>query len=211
MFIELRNQIGREEFDYQALISSLSGYASPRDRITTLLRSGVIIRIKKGLYVFGEHYRKAPYCRELLANLIYGPSFVSLDYALGYYGLIPERVETVTSVTTGRFRRFQTPAGQFTYRPSPCLSIGVELAGSKENHYLIALPERALADRLRDDRRGEGRTPREIERYLVENLRMDLHAVQSLNVHLLEELAQALRSRKVQLCAALIRNLRRRR
>ena len=209
MSVELRNQIGREEFDYQALLSALSGYASPRDRITTLLRSGVIVRVKKGLYIFGEHYRKSPYCRELLANLIYGPSFVSLDYALGYYGLIPERVETVTSVTSGRLRRFQTPTGLFTYRPSPCLSMGAELAGQGGSNYLIALPERALADRIRDDRRGEGRTQLEIERYLFENLRMDITEVRGMNANLLEELAEALRSRKVRLCAALVRKLKR--
>ena len=60
MSVELRRQIGREEFDYQALLSALSGYASPRDRITTLLRSGVIVRVKKGLYVFGKDYRHEP-------------------------------------------------------------------------------------------------------------------------------------------------------
>jgi hypothetical protein len=206
----LRKQIGRDEFDYQALLSALSGYASPRDRITTLLRDEVIIRIKKGLYVFGQDYRHGPYCRELLANLIYGPSFVSLDYALGYYGLIPERVETITSVTTGRARRFQTPAGLFTYRPSPCLSMGAELAGQGNTRYLIALPERALADRIRDDRGGEARTQREIEQYLFENLRMNVNEIRGLNATLLEELGTALRSRKVRLCAALVRNLRRR-
>ena len=206
---ELRNQIGREEFDYQALLSALSGYASPRDRITSLLRSGVIVRIKKGLYIFGRDYRRRPYCRELLANLIYGPSIVSLDYALGYYGLIPERVETVTSVTSGRARRFETPAGFFTYRPSPCLSVGAELTGQDDTHYLIALPERALADHIRNDRRGEGRTQKELEHYLFENLRMDISEVRNLNAVLLEELAEALRSRKVRLCAALVRNLKR--
>lgn len=209
MSVLLRKQIGRDEFDYQALLSALSDYASPRDRITTLLRDEVIIRIKKGLYVFGEDYRHEPYSRELLANLIYGPSFVSLDYALGYYGLIPERVETVTSVTTGRARRFQTPAGLFTYRPSPCLSMGAELAGRGNTRYLIALPERALADRIRDDRGGEARTQREIEQYLFENMRMDMNGICGLNAPLLEELGTALRSRKVRLCAALVRKLKR--
>jgi hypothetical protein len=210
MRIDLRKRIERDEFDYQALISALSDYASPRDRITLLLRSEVIVRIKKGLYIFGSDYRKNPCCRELLANLIYGPSFVSLDYALGYYGLIPERAETVTSVTSGRARRFDTPAGLYTYHPSPCLSMGAELAGQADTRYLIALPERALADRIRADRQGAGRTQQEIERYLLENLRMDLNEIRSLNITLLEQLGEALRSRKVRLCAALVRNLGRR-
>jgi len=71
----------------------------PRDKISDLLKKGTIIRVKKGLYVFGEDNRKKPYSKEILANLIYGPSYISLDYALQYHGLIPERVEAVTSVT----------------------------------------------------------------------------------------------------------------
>ena len=69
----LRQKIGREEFDYPALMAAMSRYSNPRDRVTTLIRSGDIIRVKKGLYVFGEHFRRRPYSRELLANLIYGP------------------------------------------------------------------------------------------------------------------------------------------
>ena len=87
--------------------------------------------------------------------------------------------------------------------------MGAELASHGHTGYLIALPERALADRIRDDRKGEGRTQMEIERYLFENLRMDINEVRSLNANLLEELGTVLRSRKVRLCAALVRNLRR--
>ena len=75
---QLQRRITREEFDYTVLTSVLGGYAGPRQKIHELLRSRAIVRVKKGLYVFG-------------------PSCVSLEYALAYYGLIPERVETVTS------------------------------------------------------------------------------------------------------------------
>ena len=68
----LRQLIPREEFDYQTLLSYLQGYDYPRDKITDLLRKGVIIRVKKGLYVFGELYRRRPVSREALANLMYG-------------------------------------------------------------------------------------------------------------------------------------------
>ena len=51
--IDLRNRLGREEFDYPALMAALSQYANPRARVTVLLRKGAIVRIKKGLYVFG--------------------------------------------------------------------------------------------------------------------------------------------------------------
>lgn len=210
MSLEIRNQIGREEFDYQTLLSTLSGYASPRDRVTALLRSGAIMRVKKGLYVFGEAYRKELYCRELLANLIYGPSFVSLEYALGAYGFIPERVEVVTSVTSGRARQFETPIGRFVYRPTPCLSVGVNRVESGNSHFLMALPERALADYIRNDRRAGVRTQIEMERYLIEDLRIDRQTLMGVDLAMMDELAEVLRSRKIHLCALLIRRLRRR-
>src|SRR5660398_241951 len=77
----LRPQIEGEEFDYLALLRSLQDYAYPRDLITTMLRRGYIVRVKKGIYVFGDAHARRPYSREILANMIYGPSYVSLDSA----------------------------------------------------------------------------------------------------------------------------------
>jgi predicted transcriptional regulator of viral defense system len=211
MSMELRNNIEREEFDYQVLMSALSGYASPRDKVTALLRKGIIIRVKKGLYVFGREYRRNPYCRELLANLIYGPSYVSLEYALSYYGMIPERVEAVTSVTTGRARSYDTPIGRYIYRSTSQFSMGIDRAGSEACSFLIAVPERALADRLRDDRGGSGRTLKSMSEYMFANLRLDEDLVRGLNSDFMEDLAVALRSRKVKICADVIRRLGRRR
>ena len=99
---QIRQQIDREVFDYQRLLQCLTTYAKPRDRVKRLLDAGDIVRVKKGLYVFGDAYRRAPVSRELLANLIYGPSYISLDYALAWHGLIPERVTTVTSLPNAR-------------------------------------------------------------------------------------------------------------
>ena len=90
--LDIRKRITREIFDYQTLMHALEGYAHPRDKITDLIRKKVIIRIKKGLYIFGDDYRQHLYSRELLANLIYGPSYISMEYALHYHGLTPERV-----------------------------------------------------------------------------------------------------------------------
>jgi predicted transcriptional regulator of viral defense system len=112
---QLRQEIDRDHFDYQQLTACLSHLSKPRDKINKLLSKGEIVRIRKGLYTFGRPYRRGPLSRELLANLVYGPSYVSLDYALSYHGLIPERVSTVTSVALGRSRKFDTPLGTFTY------------------------------------------------------------------------------------------------
>lgn len=206
----LRQQVGREEFDYQALMAALSEYAKPRDKVTALLRRGDIIRVKKGLYVFGDEFRRRPYSRELLANLIYGPSFVSLDSALSIHGLIPERIEALTSVTCKRPKTFDTPIGSFVYRQSlmRAFHIGMDRVEEGDVAFLIATPERALADKVRDDRRQALRNREDAARYLFEDLRIDETGFTLLEPRRLEELAKALRSRKVALCCSLLRQRR---
>ena len=87
------------EFDYIFLSDILYSYKKPRNIISRLIRNNDIIRVKKGLYVFGKDSLGPAYSKEILANMIYGPSYISLEFALSYYGLIPERVDTVTSIT----------------------------------------------------------------------------------------------------------------
>ena len=57
---KLRAKIHGEVFDYQVLLDALAGYRKPRDKITRMLAVGAIVRIKKGLYCFGEPFRKKP-------------------------------------------------------------------------------------------------------------------------------------------------------
>ena len=149
--LQLRKAIGREEFDHTQLASVLSSYLAVDQKINELLKSGVIERVKKGLYVFGSDSRQAPICKESLANLIYGPSCISMEYALSFYGLIPERVETITSVTPKRDKEFNTPIGRFIYRylSAAKYSHGIEqLWLDKQHPILIASPEKALCDYL---------------------------------------------------------------
>jgi hypothetical protein len=206
----LRHHIGREEFDYPALMAALSGYANPREKVTALLRRGDVIRVKKGLYVFGRELRRRPYSRELLANLIYGPSFVSLDAALSFHGLIPERVEAVTSVTSKRPKSYETPVGTFIYRRSPrdSFHLGMDRVEEGDVAFLIATRERALADKVRDQRGNPIRTNGDAARYLFDDLRIDEEEFGRLQPNALDELADGLRSRKVAVCASLLRRLR---
>ncbi|MBU2602033.1 MAG: hypothetical protein KKA32_07685 [Actinobacteria bacterium] len=206
----LRARIEGEEFDYQALLGSLGAFAYPRDKITALLRRGDIVRVKKGVYVFGRAHARRPYSREVLANMLYGPSYVSLEYALQYHGLIPERVEAVTSMTTNRARRFATPLGLFIYRPATpaAYPLGVELVEIEGGRFLLATPEKALADRVRADRGSGVDTIVAMERYLLEDLRVDPTALASLDAERLEPIAEAYGSRKLRLLSAVVRSMR---
>jgi hypothetical protein len=206
---ELRARVPHEEFDYLALIAGLRGYARPRDRVTTLLRQQAIIRVKKGLYVFGTTYRRAPYSREVLANLIYGPSCISLEYGLSYYGLIPERVETVTSATTGKSRTFDSPVGRFTYWPVPerVFPIGIARIETGDGRaFLMATRERALCDVLMHRRGLKIRTLGQLEAWLADDLRCDTDGLASLDATLVSGIARQWKSARLRLLAELLRN-----
>ncbi len=207
----LPNRIPHEEFDYQTLLDTIRGYAQPRMKISSMLAKGIIIRVKKGLYIYGESQRRRPFCRELLANLIYGPSYVSLEYALHYHGLTPERVETVTSVTCGRSRTFDTPVGAFTYRMIPLEAFRTGMDRVEQDagrSFLIAIPEKALADRIVAERGAGISTQRELHDYLLTNLRIDPAALRELDPVRLQEIAGHYRSRRVKLLADLVSRLR---
>jgi hypothetical protein len=207
---DLRSRIQTEIFDYQTLIYALGDLSCPRDKITDLMRNGVIIRVKKGLYIFGEKFRRYPYSRELLANLIYGPSYVSLDYALSYYGLIPEKVEIITSVTTNRSRRFSTPVGLFTYRRIPVSAYAkgfIQVEAENKQVFLMATREKALADKLVSLRGVTFDSLSEIAEFLEEDLRIDTEILRSLSVEMIEQYAAGYRSRKLKILAALVRRM----
>lgn len=190
----LRKLAGREEIDYQFLMSVLSHYASPRDKITRWLKSGDIIRVKKGLYVFGPSIAMEPYSLEVLANLIYGPSAISFTYALGYYGLIPEKVSVITSVTNQRVKKFSTPVGEFhyAYLSTKKYEIGLVLQNMGTSHaFLISTPEKALCDQIYlVDKKIVLKDSATISDYLFHDLRIDPEVFYQLNSEQMCELVK---------------------
>ena len=136
------------EFDYNLLIYALRDYRKPRDKIRNLIQNQDIIRVKKGIYVLGVGYGK-PYDKHVLANMIYGPSYITAQTALSYWGLIPERVELVISMTFKRKKLFSTPVGNFSYLycQKKAYSIGVKLEEVGDGKKIfIASPEKGLCD-----------------------------------------------------------------
>jgi hypothetical protein len=210
--IDVRHRIQAEIFDYQTLTDVLQSLSSPRDKITDMLRQGIIIRVKKGLYIFGEKYRKHPYSSELLANLVYGPSYVSLDYALAYYGIIPERAEALTSVTLSRSRRFNTPVALFIFRQIPARAYEagmVRVEGDPGQPFLIASPEKALADKIVSVRGVPITSAAEMGRFLEEDLRIDVNAIRSFSAKRIDEFAGRYRSLKLRRLSGFLRRLQR--
>jgi len=209
----LRAAIPFDQFDYQTLMHFLHEYSAPRDKVTDLLDKGIIERVRKGLYVFGTPYRHEAISREVLANLIYGPSCISLDYALQHYGLIPEAVESLTSVTTGRSRLFRTPFGSFSYRMISlrAFRVGVDLIQPEGGSpYLMATPEKALADKLVAEKGLGIRGISGLKGYLVNHLRVPAVELGRLDQARLHRIAAHYRSRLISLLVEVVRDEQRR-
>ena len=199
--LKLRKAISNEEFDYTLLTSVLSGYSGVRQKINDLLRSGVIVRVKKGLYVFGPEYTRTRICKEVLANLIYGPSCISMEYALAFHGLIPERVETLTSVTPKKDKTFDTPLGRFTYRYLVLekYAAGIEQVWIDPQHpVLMATIEKALCDYVTLNKVPIVTTYAEARDFLEKDLRIDREHWKQFKPNELQRLNRLYRSKSIE-------------
>ena len=113
------------------------------------IASGEIIHVRRGLYCLAPKYRKKPLNHYALAQHIYGPSYVSLESALSWHGLIPEAVNIITSVSRKKSKHFQTPLGMFSYSRIPQALFYTEVERQMDdagNVFLMARPLKALAD-----------------------------------------------------------------
>lgn len=129
------------------LQEELSSYANPSAKIRQMVRDQELFPIIRGYY---ETSRKTP--GHSLAPIILGPSYLSFEYALSVYGLIPEAVYVYTCASLGKRKSkvYHTLFGQFNYRDVPETVFHLDLVYRVENGYAyqIASPEKALCDML---------------------------------------------------------------
>ena len=120
-----------------------------RMALTRSVQSGDVVRIRRGLYCLASEVAPVLPHPYVLANLAYGPSYISMETALEYHGWIPEAVHNVFSITNSRGRRFVTPFGLFRYE---CVKQGPLMAGvdrvdtEPSGTFFIASPLKALCD-----------------------------------------------------------------
>ena len=148
-FDRLRSLFDQTEYFDFATLLQMSG--EPREQVRMQLyrwrKAGKLICLRKGLYAFAEGYRRRPLSPARLAGVIYPPSYLSLQWALGFYGLIPEGVVTFTSVTTRQTNSFVNPIGRHEYRHVKAALFfdyrPLEWSGERIR---VASPEKALLD-----------------------------------------------------------------
>ena len=112
-------------------------------------KSGYIVMLRRGWYAFADYLQQPDYAR-YFAGKIYAPSYISLHTALSFYGIIPEEVVEITSVTTQKTCRYENAFGQFSYQTvRPRLFWGFEPKTMRDGkQYMMATPEKAIIDLL---------------------------------------------------------------
>lgn len=181
------------------LLSLLKNYQTPNNKISRWLAAGVLLPLKKGLYLVAPEIFGISCPLPLIANVLYGPSYVSSDYALSHHGLIPEKVFTITSVTTLRGKIFENPQGLFTYHriPSELFAVGVHrIEATDKASYLLASPTKALCDKLLLIRNLRIYSQRSLHDFLISDLRLDESDLATLELSIVEScLARGHKSR----------------
>lgn len=205
--IELKNALPLSIFSHEMIYSLLEkSISNVNEKISNLVRNKELIRLKKGFYTFSKLYQTKPINLISVANTLYTPSYVSFDYALSYYGMIPERVSEVTSATSKNEKLFDTPIGRFSYKKISldAYSLGIDwIYDDIEGGRFIATAEKALCDKIKYDRGIGTLTQASMIEYLKYDLRIDISI--PLNYELIEIIAAAYKSRNLKTLATIVK------
>lgn len=125
-----------------------------RSNFTRWVKQGLLLRLRKEWYAFPDMLQVPDFAR-LVAERIYSPSYISLHSALSFYGMIPEAVMRITSITTLKTAAFENEFAQYSYQSvKPALFFGYEPKtidmgpGNAPRAYMLATPEKAIIDLL---------------------------------------------------------------
>ncbi|GHT33233.1 hypothetical protein FACS189434_06840 [Bacteroidia bacterium] len=188
--MEVLKNLGIIPVNTDILYSLYSDLNNPDKKLSELERKGLIIRVKRNLYVVSPKVHNQEISTELVANHLYSSSYVSLESALAYYGLIPERVFTMRSVTTKLHKQYDTPLGHFEYVkvPAQYYPIGVRQEIINNSYaFLIASPEKALCDKIVTTPNLRIQSVKAMREYLEDDLRIDFSAVQKFDLGIIRQ------------------------
>ena len=191
--------IPEEPFDHVYLISLLGDYVNANDKIRRMVKSGEILKLKKGLYVSADSSTH----RFTVANLLYSPSYVSLESALSYWGMIPEKVVNITSVTNKRTREYTNKLGQFYYNPIKSSSLHLGIVYDAANRFVIANQTKAVSDYLKVKKIKY----KDVIALLENDLRIDIEAIAALDLELLSLLGEEYKSPSIRKLSKQVRKL----
>jgi hypothetical protein len=173
-----------EPLSLQIIMALLKDYKRPHDKIHELVKKGELILIKNGLYIPGPKLNVSRPESVLLANHIWGPSYVTLETALSHWGFIPERVYEISSATIKKAKKYKTPVGRFSYYhlPLPYYAFDIKsIELTSKQTALMASPEKALCDKIILTSGIRLRSTKQVTEFLIEDMRMDEEALKNLD------------------------------
>lgn len=178
----------------QMILDDLKDYGNPQCKLQRLVRDGAYTKVVRGLY---ETDPKTP--GRYLASAIRSPSYLSFEYALRYYNMIPEMVRVFTSATfdTGKTKTYRNAFGTYTFRDSPkeAFYVGVHVIEESGRTYCIATREKAVCDELY--LKSPVRSRKALKEMLYEDLRLEEDDILSLDRDMVRELSRRYHSTSV--------------
>ena len=174
-------------YDFQSLRIKYKKYSNIYQKINNECKKGILVKIKRGLYSDDLYNDK-----EVIANICYNPSYISFEYALSYYGVIPEFVSTFTSATFGKKNNkiYHMKDCTFDYKnvPDEVFPMGILIMkNSKDISYKIASKEKALCDLLYS--KYPVRSIKDLKTLLFEDMRIDENEFLKMNFEFIKEIA----------------------
>lgn len=179
------SQYSDQPISTQVLLGLLRGYSRPYDKIMELVNQGILVQLKRGLYMTSPLVSKITPEPFLIANHLYGPSYISLDSALFHWGLIPERVFEISCVTPKISKKImvQNAVYSYTHLPIAYYPVGIQsISLTKTQTVLIASPEKALCDKVITTAGINLRSKQQAMAFLVEDLRIDKDQLREFNL-----------------------------
>lgn len=174
---------------HNVLLEALGSYRRPNDKVSEMIKGGELIALRRGLYIPGPEFDLPVPEAFVIANHLRGPSYVSLETALSYWGFIPERVHEIASVTIKTTKAYNTPIGRFSFQHLnvPYYSFGIRMVRlTAQQTALMASPEKAVCDKIV---LTAGVLLRSIDQtldFLTEDLRIDEEQLHTLNSEVIQ-------------------------
>lgn len=184
------------------LLDKYKEFGDPYGKIRRLIKNKDLFLLSRGLYTDNSNISGL-----YVANAIYGPSYISFDTALSYWGMIPEAVYSVTSATTQKLKKkkYNNFIGQLTYRDVPLKAypFGIKIIEENGYRFMIASREKALCDKLYE--LPVIKTQKELDFMLFNDMRLDYDSFFNLSVRDIDFLATKYHSSNILLLAKFLR------
>ena len=180
---------GNTPVSTSAIASLYPAISGCNQKVASLEKAGDIIRLKRGLYVVSPEISGKRISTELAANHVDSPSYISMLSALRWYGLIPERVVTIQSMTIKHSRTFNNSVANFEYRyiDRACFSIGLRNEEVDGASFVIASAEKALCDLIANTSGLNLRYLSEARDYLKNDLRFEMDALKDFSLDIFKQ------------------------